>query len=69
MLTYLILTRNLSGKCYYPHFTDEETEAQRDEITFPQGHRATVGLVLNPVLLLRMGFQLLGHVTSQGAYP
>ena len=29
VLTHLILTAVLWGKyCYYPHFTDEDTEAQ-----------------------------------------
>lgn len=31
IFTRLILTTTLIGKfCYYPHFTNKETEAQRD---------------------------------------
>ena len=34
VLTQLILTVSLEGKCYfYPHFKDTETEAQSGQIT------------------------------------
>lgn len=35
VLTHLILTTTLCGRYfYYPHFTDEETEAKKSEISY-----------------------------------
>lgn len=37
ILTYLVLTTTLEGKCYaYSQFTDEETEAQGGQVSCPR---------------------------------
>ena len=37
ILVYLILTTT-RGRHYYPHFTDEEIEASKDQGTCPRSH-------------------------------
>lgn len=38
-INYLILRTTLRGKHYYPHFTEEKTEAQRRKVTSLRSHR------------------------------
>lgn len=45
---YLVLITTTEGRCYYPHFADEKTEAQRLCILLKVTELTRVELVLRP---------------------